>query len=839
MIQLEHHRAPVFLRPVSRRLLRDLAVACLALCCGLRVGAQETYHDAQHKGAQGGGSLTQSQAAFPKRPGIYRKGWIDLNKNGVKDPYEDPSLPVEARIRDLLSRMSLEEKTCQLASVYGFAIVMKTPFPEASWRDEVWKDGIGQVVQHLQGRGETDLGWPASNRARNGNELQRFFIEHTRLGIPALMGAEGIKGVEAKASTCFPVPLALGATWNPELVQRAAEVMGREAHLLGLGTLWCPILDVARDARWGRFEESLSEDPWLASRLGVAMVRGIQSQGVLATAKHFGPYGYVKGGREGDARTDPRVTPREMEEISFATWKAAIREGGLMNAMVCYADYDGVPLHASEELLQGRLRRDWGLKGYLISDADGMERLATIHGTAQDAKDAYRQCVNAGMDLWLSFEHPKVYVEALRDLVKTGKISRDTLDRRVAEVLYPKFASGLFDHPYTPEDPAADAVVGGAAHRAVELEVERQSLVLLKNENHTLPLDRKRLKSLAVIGPVADDAGVALKRYGPYGTAVTTILQGLREVAGPGLAVKHAKGCALVPKGWPENERYAQPLSPGERQGIDEAVALGRQCDAIVVAVGDSGWTTSGESRSRTSLDLAGRQEDLVRALQATGKPVIVVLCAGRPTTINWIQDHVPAILLAHQPGASGGQAIAEALFGDLNPGGKLNATYPRSVGQLPLAFPTKPNGNDERLGNWSAGLVGPLYPFGYGLSYTSFQYEGLQVEPLNDPNGSLVRVSFEVRNAGACAGDEVVQLYTRQLLASVTTYEKRLGGFQRVHLQPGERRRVTLDLTRENLEILDRRMHWAVEAGDYKVMVGASSEYIRLEGRFTLSTAP
>lgn len=813
-------------------------LGCLALLAGLPGQAQETYHDAQHKGSQGMSSLAASRADFPKRPGIYRNGWIDLNKNGVKDPYEDPTLPKERRIQDLLARMTLEEKTCQLASVYGFAIVMKTPFPEASWRSEVWKDGIGQVVQHLLGREETDLGWPASNLARNANELQRFFVEHTRLGIPALMGAEGIKGIEAKASTCFPVPQALGATWNPALVKRAAEVMGRETRLLGLNNLWCPILDVARDARWGRFEESLSEDPWLASRLGVAMVQGIQGQGVLATAKHFGPYGYVKGGREGDARTDPRATPREMEEISFAPWKAAIREGGLMNAMVCYADYDGVPIHASEELLQGRLRRDWGLKGYLISDADGMERLATIFGTARDAEDAYRQCVNAGMDLWLSFEHPKSYVESLRNLVRSRKISAETLDRRVAEVLYPKFAAGLFDHPYAPEDPAADAVVGGAAHRAVELEVDRQSLVLLKNEKNTLPLDRKRLKKLAVIGPVADDRNLALKRYGPYGTAVTTILGGLRDTAGPDLQVMFAKGCALVPKGWPENERYSQPPSPEEQRGIDEAVALGRQCDAIVVAVGDSGWTTSGESRSRTSLDLPGRQEDLVRALHATGKPVIVVLCAGRPATINWIQEHVPAILLAHQPGASGGEAVAEALFGDFNPGGKLNATYLRSVGQLPLAFPTKPNGNNERLGAWSAGLVGPLYPFGHGLSYTTFTYDSLKVETLSGALGPLARVSFNVRNAGTREGDEIVQLYTRQRLASVTTYEKRLGGFQRLRLKAGESRHLTLDLSRESLEILDRHMAWTVEAGEYKVMVGASSEDLRLEGQFTLGAS-
>jgi beta-glucosidase len=752
--------------------------------------------------------------------------WIDFNKNGRMDPYENPALSISERVEDLLGRMTLEEKSCQMAAPYGDMLGYSPSFPAKD--QDVWKDGAGLIISPISGSDPN--AWPPSRHAKTLNEFQRYFVEKTRLGIPVMFSTEGIKGPETKNATCFSVPLGMGSTWDPRLIYRTGKVIGKEVRALGIENIWGPVLDIGRDARWGRFEETFGEDPFLASQFAVNMIRGIQSTGTVCTSKHFGPYGFVKAGREGDARMDSRATPREVEEIGYATWRSAITEAGLENVMVCYSDYDGVPLHADAASLQGKLRKEWGMKGYAISDAEGMNRLYTFQRVASDAEDAYAKSVNAGVSVFLGIDvQAKDFVKTLRKAVRDKKISMRIVDDRVRAVLYAKFKAGLFDHPYLPEDSADDSF---QSDQPVELEVSRESVVLLKNQSQLLPLNRNAIHTVAVVGPLANSDGASHKRYGPFGGTVTTLLKGIQEVAAPGTTVVYAKGCELTDKDWPRSELYSRPLAQEEQAEIDEATAVAKKSDVVICALGDTDHT-SGESRTRTSLDLTGRQNDLVKAMVATGKPVIVTLQVGRPSSVNLVNDLAQSILLSFCPGSSGGRALAEAIFGDLNPGGKLNCTFPKSVGQLPLCFPTKPMGMDENLGDWSAGVVGPLYPFGYGLSYTTFAYSDLKIRQVG--SGGDIGVSFQLTNTGTRPGDEVVQVYSHQNVASVTPYERRLVAFSREHLGPGEGRLVSLTIHHRDLRILDRNMRWSVEPGVFQVFVGSSSQDDRLKGQFVV----
>ena len=783
----------------------------------------------------------------PVKSEMYRKGWIDFNKNGVKDVYEDPSAPLEARIENLLQQMTLDEKTCQMVTLYGYKRVLKDDLPTPEWKELLWKDGIGAIDEHLNGFQQWGLPpsdnayvWPASRHAWALNEVQRFFVEDTRLGIPVDFTNEGIRGVESYRATNFPTQLGLGHTWNRELIRQVGLITGREARMLGYTNVYAPILDVGRDQRWGRYEEVYGESPYLVAELGIEMVRGLQhNHQVAATGKHFAAYSNNKGAREGMARVDPQMSPREVENIHIYPFKRVIREAGMLGVMSSYNDYDGIPVQGSYYWLTTRLRGEMGFRGYVVSDSDAVEYLYTKHGTVKDMKEAVRQSVEAGLNVRCTFRSPDSFVLPLRELVKEGGLSEEVINDRVRDILRVKFLIGLFDAPYQTDLADADREVEKEENEAIALQASRESVVLLKNADELLPLDINSTKKIAVCGPNANEEGYALTHYGPLAVEVTTVLEGIQEKTKGKAEVLYTKGCDLVDAHWPESEIIDYPLTDDEQAEIDKAVENARQADVAVVVLG-GGQRTCGENKSRTSLDLPGRPLQLLQAIQATGKPVVLILINGRPLSINWADKFVPAILEAWYPGSKGGTALADILFGDYNPGGKLTVTFPKTVGQIPFNFPCKPSSqidggkNPGPTGNMSR-INGALYPFGYGLSYTTFEYSDLDITPrVITPNESAT-VHLKVTNTGKRAGDEVVQLYIRDVLSSITTYEKNLAGFQRIHLEPGEAQELSFTIDRKHLELLDTDMKWVVEPGDFVLMAGASSEDIRLNGTLTV----
>lgn len=784
----------------------------------------------------------------PVRTEMYKKGWIDFNKNGIKDVYEDPSAPIDARIEDLLSQMTLEEKTCQMVTLYGYKRVLKDDLPTPEWKNQLWKDGIGAIDEHLNGfqqwglpPSDNEYVWPASKHAWALNEVQRFFIEETRLGIPTDFTNEGIRGVESYKATNFPTQLGLGHTWNRQLLRQIGLITGREARMLGYTNVYAPILDVGRDQRWGRYEEVYGESPYLVAELGIEMVKGMQhNHQVAATGKHFIAYSNNKGAREGMARVDPQMSPREVEMIHVYPFKRVIREAGLLGVMSSYNDYDGFPIQSSYYWLTTRLRGDMGFRGYVVSDSDAVEYLYTKHGTAKDMKEAVRQSVEAGLNIRCTFRSPDSYVLPLRELVKEGGLSEEIINDRVRDILRVKFLVGLFDHPYQTDLKGADEEVEKASNEEIALQASRESIVLLKNDKNVLPLNASTIKKIAVCGPNADEHSYALTHYGPLAVEVTSVLKGIQEKLEGKAEVLYTKGCELVDANWPESELMEYPLSENEQEEIEKAVSQTKQADVAVVVLG-GGQRTCGENKSRSSLALPGRQLDLLKAVVATGKPVVLVLINGRPLSINWADKFVPAILEAWYPGSKGGKAVADVLFGDYNPGGKLTATFPKTVGQIPFNFPCKPSsqidgGKNPGLNGNMSRVNGALYPFGFGLSYTTFEYSDLKISPAIITPNQKTYVTCKVTNTGKRAGDEVVQLYVRDVLSSVTTYEKNLAGFERVHLKPGETKEITFPIDRKALELLNADMHWVVEPGEFTLMIGASSTDIRLNGTLTVS---
>ena len=813
--------------------MKKLIVATLLLGSGTLLSAQKTAKiPAYYK---------------PAKSEMYHKGWIDFNKNGIKDIYEDPAATLDARIENLLQQMTLEEKTCQMVTLYGYKRVLKDALPTPEWKQMLWKDGIGAIDEHLNGFQQWGLPpsdnenvWPASRHAWALNEIQRFFVEDTRLGIPVDFTNEGIRGVESYKATNFPTQLGLGHTWNRELIRQVGLITGREARMLGYTNVYAPILDVGRDQRWGRYEEVYGESPYLVAELGIEMVRGLQhNHQVAATAKHFAAYSNNKGAREGMARVDPQMPPREVENIHIYPFKRVIREAGLLGVMSSYNDYDGIPIQGSYYWLTTRLRKEMGFRGYVVSDSDAVEYLYTKHNTAKDMKEAVRQSVEAGLNVRCTFRSPNSFVLPLRELVKEGGLSEEVINDRVRDILRVKFLIGLFDAPYQTDLAGADDEVEKEANEAVALQASHESIVLLKNTDNTLPLNIDKIKKIAVCGPNADEEGYALTHYGPLAVEVTTVLEGIREKAQGKAEVLYTKGCDLVDAHWPESEIMEYPLTPDEQAEIDRAVANARQADVAVVVLG-GGQRTCGENKSRTSLELPGHQLKLLQAVQATGKPVILILINGRPLSVNWADKFVPAILEAWYPGSKGGTAVANILFGDYNPGGKLTVTFPKTVGQIPFNFPYKPASqidggkNPGPDGNMSR-INGALYPFGYGLSYTTFEYSDLEITPKVITPNQKATIRLKVTNTGKRAGDEVVQLYTRDILSSVTTYEKNLAGFERIHLKPGESKEIVFTLDRKHLELLNADMKWTVEPGEFAIMAGASSEDIRLNGILTV----
>ncbi len=781
-----------------------------------------------------------------KTSSIYHDKWIDFNKNGKKDIFEDPQQNIDARVNDLLSQMNLDEKTCQMATLYGYKRVLKDQLPTPEWKNEVWKDGIANIDEHLNSLpfnpgAKSEYSYPFSKHADAINQVQKWFVEETRLGIPVDFTNEGIHGLNHDRATPLPSPINIGSTWNKAMVRTAGDIVGREAKALGYTNVYAPILDVSRDPRWGRVVETYGEDPFLIAELGKQMTLGIQENGVASTLKHFAVYSSPKGGRDGNARTDPHVAPRELHELFLYPFRRVIQEAHPLGVMSSYNDWNGMPITGSSYFLTELLRKQYGFTGYVVSDSEAVEFLFTKHHVAKDAEDGVRLAVEAGLNVRTNFTLPETYILPLRNLVSTGKVSMETINSRVADVLRVKFKLGLFDQPYVDDVKASDKKVHTQADDDFALQLNKESMVLLKNQPFNnakepiLPLDKNTIKSILITGPLATQTNYQLSRYGPSNNPVTSVLDGIKNEVSGKVKISYSKGCDIIDATWPESEIIPTPLTTQEQKDIDDAVAQAKLVDVVIAVVGEDEKRV-GESMSRSGLDLPGRQRMLLQALYATGKPIIMVMVNGQPLTINWENKYLTAILEAWFPGAQGGKAIAQTLFGEYNPGGKLPITFPKSIGQIELNFPFKKGSQADQPSSGPNGygktrVNGPLYPFGYGLSYTSFEFKDLKINPSKSFSQGDISISVDVTNTGKLAGDEVVQLYISDLQSSVTTYESVLRGFERVSLSPNETKTVEFKLKPEDLAIYDKDMNFVVEPGMFKVKIGNSSEDIKLTG--------
>lgn len=735
--------------------------------------------------------------------------------------YRDPSIPVEDRIADLLPRMTLAEKCAQLIGPMGL--------DDADGRFSLelarqhFKNGISYVSSHHKKRKTRDT-------VAYLNAFQKFLCEETRLGIPALALGEGLHGYMAHEATSFPQAIGLASAWDPALHERVFSAVAKEMRARGAQYVLSPVLDVARDPRWGRTEETYGEDPYLISRLGVAAVRGFQGERfggapdkVLATAKHFSAHGHPEGGTN---CAPANYAERTLRDELFAPFEAVVREAKIGSVMASYNEINGIPSHINPWLLKDLLRGEWGFEGFVVSDGWGVDDLYRLHLVAAGEAEAAEKAFSSGVDVELGrcFRH-------LEQAVEAGRIREEALDAAVAKVLRVKFMLGLFENPFVDEENAV-AVTNCAEHKALALEAAHKSIVLLKNEGGLLPLDRSNLRSLAVIGPNAD--AVRLGGYSGDPLEVQSVLAGIRQKAGEALEVLYAEGCGLTQSPgtaaelW-VTEAVVAPDPARDAVLIAEAVEAAQKADVVLLVLGDNeqtcreGWSER-HLGDRDSLDLPGRQEDLLRAVAAVGKPVILLLINGRPASINFAAEHVPAILEGWYLGQAAGAAVADVLFGEVNPGGKLPITFPRSVGQIPAYYYHKPS---ARRGYLFADKS-PLFAFGHGLSYTTFSYGSLRLSADTIRTDESVTLTVDVTNTGARVGDEVVQLYVRDLLAErVTRPVKLLKGFERISLQPGETRAVTFAVGREQLEFWGEGMQKVVEPGQFELMVGGSSDKI------------
>lgn len=752
---------------------------------------------------------------------------------------------IEQRLNSLLSQMTLDEKLAQLGSYWIYELQTKGELDQRKVATKL-RDGTGQITR-VAGASTLD---PVS-AAKTANRLQRFLIEQTRLGIPAIFHEECCAGAMVLGSTMYPQMLGLAATFQPALAEAMTSAIRKQLRAIGARQGLAPVLDLARDPRWGRVEETFGEDPTLASHFGVAYVKGLQGrslvEGVMATGKHFVGHSSSQGG----LNCGPvHMGLREVYDVYLAPFQAAIRDAGLASIMNAYPELDGEVIAVSRRILTELLREELGFDGLVVSDYGAIDMIHSYHYAAADRATAARMALEAGIDV----ELPSIicYGDPLKAALEAGDISLETIDLAVRRHLRKKLELGLFDNPYVDEGRVLE-VFETPENRALAREIARQSMVLLKNDG-TLPLN-KTIRTLAVIGPNADDRRSQLGDYsyaatvellmlqspedscfarcdpatlGQHDVQITTILEGIKAAVSPETQVLYAKGC----------DNLDTDIS-----GFDEAIRIAQHGDAVILVLGDrSGLTpdcTTGETRDSADLLLPGVQEELARAVIATGKPVVVVLVNGRPFAMPWLAEHANAILEAWLPGEEGGGAVADLLFGDANPGGKLPVTFPRSVGQVPIFYNYKPSGmRSHWYVDYVAEKVTPLYPFGHGLSYTSFEYSDLSISREQATGGESVDVSLTVTNTGPVAGDEVVQLYVRDEFASTPRPVKELKGYTRVTLQPGESKTVTFHLPVDQLAFYDNNRSLVVEPGRILVMLGSSSDDIRLNGEFEITGA-
>ena len=755
--------------------------------------------------------------------------------------YKNPRLPVERRVADLLSRMTLEEKVAQLVCLWSGRPQVKPQTDFSTDRGdfspekaaEVMKYGIGQIARQRERKGPRE-------GAIFANALQKWLIENTRLGVPAILHDEILHGHMAQGSTSFPQPIALASTWDPDFVSKVFTAAAIETRARGSHQVLGPNLDVAREPRWGRTEETYGEDPYLVSRMGVAVIKALQGimldrkdgvktatgpgipkqidgDHVIATAKHFAAHGQPEGGTN---IAPANYSDRILREIFLPSFESAVKDAGVMSVMASYNEIDGVPSHANKWLLEKVLREEWNFQGLVASDYYGIPQLDSLHHVAGNKAEAARLALESGVDIELP--DPDCF-PILVQLVKERKISEALIDLAVARNLKAKFLLGLFENPYV--DPERTVkVTNSPAHRDLAAEAARRSIVLLKNDNNLLPLDRSAVKSIAVIGPNADRAH--LGGYSDNPERGISVLQGITNKVGSTIKVTHALGCRITKEGgdwWADTSQLNDRVE--DEKLIAEAFAVVKSADIAVLVLGGNedtnkeGWADN-HLGDRDSLELVGRQNDLVKAILETGKPTIVVLINSGPLSVNYIAEKVPAILEGFYLGQETGVGIADVLFGDYNPAGKLAVSFPRSVGQLPIYYNRKPTAKRGYLFT----SKDPLFPFGYGLSYTTFEYSNLKVSPERIGPSGQSRVSVTVTNTGKRAGDEIVQLYIHDLVSSVTRPVMELKDFKRVSLAAGESKTVEFLITPDKLAFFDLNMKRIVEAGWFEIMVGTSS---------------
>jgi beta-glucosidase len=761
-----------------------------------------------------------------RNAGQRRAATMKSNKTPL---YRNPKLSAESRTKDLLSRMTLEEKAAQMLCIWegkSKSLVDERGNFDAGKARTFFKKrtGLGQVGRPSDAGG----GRNARKMAVLTNAVQKFFISNSRHGIPVIFHEECLHGHAAVDATSFPQPIGLAATFDPDLAQRLYAMTAEEARVRGTHQALTPVVDVAREPRWGRVEETFGEDPYLVSCMAVAAVRGFQGDAsfknknrIIATLKHFAAHGQPESGTN---CAPVNVSERVLREVFLPPFRKAVQEAGAVSVMASYNEIDGVPSHANKWLLKDILRKEWGFKGYVVSDYFAIRELherPELFGNhlAEDGRQAAALAVKAGVNIELP--DPDCYRHIV-ELVRRGVLRESLIDGLVAPMLHWKFRMGLFEDPYVDPE-AAEKIVGCNTHRVLALEAARKTITLLKNENSVAPLNLNKIRTIAVIGPNADR--VLLGGYSGKPKHVTTLLQGIRNRVGNSVKILYHEGCKITVGGsWQQDE--VQPGDPVEdRRSITAAARLARKADVVVLAIGGNEQTSreawmGNHLGDRASLDMAGLQDELVDAVVATGKPVIAFLFNGRPLSIRNLAEKVPVIFECWYLGQETGPAVAEVLFGDVNPGGKLPITIPRSAGHVPAYYNHKPAARRGYLFD----EVSPLYAFGFGMSYATFEISRprLSKKTIRPDESAVLRV--DVSNTGEDAGDEVVQMYIRDKVSSVTRPVKELKGFERVSLAPGQRKTVAMNITPEHLAFYDIRMKRVVEPGEFEIMVGNSS---------------
>ena len=727
---------------------------------------------------------------------------------------------VKKKIEGLLRKMTLEEKIAQLGSIPIRDLMEDGKF-SLEKAQKFLINGIGQITRVAGG-----FKLEPKEVAEIVNTIQKFLIENTRPGIPAIIHEECLSGFMAKGATTFPQAIGLASTWEPKLIQRMTSVIKEEMRAVGTHQGLSPVLDIVRDPRWGRVEETFGEDPYLVASMGVAYVKGLQGddlrKGVIATLKHFAAYSFSEGGRN---CAPVHIGSREFREVFLFPFEAVVKKANAESVMNAYHDIDGVPCAASRELLTKILREEWGFKGIVVSDYGAIDMLRTFHYTASDKKEAAKQALEAGIDI----ELPKIdcYGEPLLQAIKEGFTSKATINEAVSRVLKAKIILGLFEDLYVNPE-RTPSIFNIPEHRSLALKIACKSIVLLKNENSLLPL-KKDIGSVAIMGPNATSTRNLLGDYSYIAhlssktdaVKIVSILEGIRNKVSKNTMIHYAKGC---------------DISGRSTEGFDEAIKVAKNSEVVIVVVGGkSGLSksdTSGEGRDRANLELPGIQEELIKKIYNTGIPVVVVLVNGRPLSLKWIAKHIPAIVEAWLPGEEGGNAIANVLFGDYTPGGKLPLSFPRKVGQIPINYNRKPSSYKDYV--FTKGE--PLFSFGYGLSYTKFEYSNLVITPKKVDLAGNITISFKIKNIGNYEGDEVVQLYIHDVIASLTRPVKELKGFKRITLKVGEQKIITFKLSIDQLAFYDRDIKLIVEPGIFEVMIGSSSRDIRLKDAFEVT---